>query len=180
MLLQIPNIMYWSTSQVANMIGAISAVATVGTLAYALYLERKNSKKINDLALIANELREQNRMTKIQLKQSAYPEFQFNFVKFLENEMKISLLSIGQKFITGTVADKSETFDIIPMTISDGDKVKLVLSCKYKVHKPVDGDRYVVTIDYKDIYGNQYRFIMTGNGEVITSWTTQDVIESNS
>ncbi len=77
-LLQIPSIMFWTTSQVANIIGAVSTAATVATLASAPYQERKNSKKINDLAQIADEPREQNRMTKIQLKQFHF----LNFTKF--------------------------------------------------------------------------------------------------
>jgi hypothetical protein len=52
----------WTQGQAANVISFFAASGTVGALAYAYILERKNRKKINDLANIVQQLVEANQI----------------------------------------------------------------------------------------------------------------------
>ena len=56
----------WTEGQSSNVINFFAATGTVGALVYAFILERKNSKKINDLANIVSQLTESNQILREQ------------------------------------------------------------------------------------------------------------------
>ena len=81
-LFHIPNPITWTTDQVANIINFFGAAGTVGALLYAFHLQRKNSKKINDLAEITGRLAEQNKLIaeqnefeRLSMKEEVRPDF---------------------------------------------------------------------------------------------------------
>lgn len=184
------NPMTWKTDQVNNIIGFFSAAATVGALWYAFHLERKNSKKINDLANIVTKLSEANSLQQdhnkilnrqanlqnIKLKNESRPIFEApRTIISLNAELKIILTNIGHRAIVTTINFPSEN----EIQFNCNQKVidrtsSLTIRGKSKSNKFVNECNYIMQINFTDVYGNYYFTTIRGKGVHITAYNTVD------
>ena len=177
-LFQIPNPIYWTTNQVANIISFFSAVGTVGALLYAFYLQRKNSKKINDLAEITiklaeqNELiAEQNRLQKLAMKEEVRPDFVRggSGSNGTSGEMTFYLMNHGNKAIVTNIEYKEDDVTLqkktMPLTIKKEKEIRFEATSRGEKH--INNCNWEVILYYHDIYSNSYTLVIMGTGKDI-------------
>lgn len=178
LLYEIPNPIYWTTNQVANIINFFSAVGTVGALLYAFYLQRKNSKKINDLAEITvklaqqNELiAEQNTLQKLAMKEEVRPEFVqgSSGANGYSGVMTFYVRNQGNKAIVTNIEFKEDdvTFQkkATPLIIKREKEIRFEATSKSKKH--INDCNWGVILHYNDIYSNPYMLAILGTGKEI-------------
>ncbi|MET0462296.1 MAG: hypothetical protein ABW007_04055 [Chitinophagaceae bacterium] len=163
--------------QLANLIEAISAIATVSTLVYAIRQGIKNSKKINDLAEITKQLSEQNGLTynqillqKYAMREAAAPQFTLISATFGGVAPTIILkIAIQNK---GKVATVTETYvdseALIPIEPSPNLILRTSDSYAFKFQQiqkaPTANIAWTAYIYHEDFYNNKYEFKITGKG----------------
>jgi hypothetical protein len=176
LLFIIPSPFEWSTNQVANIIGVVSAVATVAALWYAFYRDRKQDKKISDLAVIAvrlseqNELlSEQNQITRTQLRDEAKPYFIFEGTSSYTEGLEIDFFNKGKTARIGRIQiirDKM-TYSTGGEIIPKNDTFRIFI--KSATEKDINDCDYYLLVEYFDIYNNPYGMSFTFHGGIITS-----------
>jgi len=146
-------------------------MATVYAIWYAYARNRKQDKKINDLAAIAQELKDQNNITKLQLRDMAAPKFIVKEGSLSGDRLWVTLFNEGNKAKVGRRIVKS---DEVSFEYSSGGIVlkneELVFYGKAVGKKPLEDSNYYLVFEYFDIYGNSYGMGITGHGAVISSW----------
>lgn len=165
------NPMTWSTSQVANIISFFGSVGTIGALLYAYYLERKNSKKINDLAIIASELKEQNDLMKQQMKLDYKPYFIVSQLSGDGREKRIELVLTNkgkEARVTHIEYDEKQVVfekDKL-LAVRVGTERKLVFIGRTNGEKPYNESIYSIRLHMTDMLGNNYGCIIVGQGVI--------------
>jgi hypothetical protein len=174
-LFNIPGPWSWTTAQVANIISIISAAATVYAIWYAYARNRKQDNKINDLTIIAQELSEQNTITKLQLKDAAAPKFVIKGASIMDRFLTLTLHNEGNKATIGrSVVNFNEViFDSYSGSIVLRNE-ELVFYGKPGSQKPLKDSRNYLIFEYFDIYKNPYTMGITGHGDIVTSWTYKE------
>ena len=180
LLFFIPNPMKWTTDQVANIINALSAIGTVGALIYAFVLNRRNSRRINDLEQITVRLSEQNQLLSEQnslqrlvMKQQVRPELVHGGggSSGSTGEFSFELINEGHRAFVDKI-DYNET-DVLfsskwptPFIIrehgKDGSKIKF--GGRSKGEKHINDCNWSMTIHFSDIYSNSYIAEVKGTG----------------
>jgi hypothetical protein len=94
------NFTSWTAEQTGAFWTSLGAMATVGTLWYAIRQGIKNSKKINDLAEISRQLSEQNKLlveqhktTTTHLKDAALPLIEFKSIEITGDIMQMKFIN---------------------------------------------------------------------------------------
>jgi hypothetical protein len=175
-LYKIPAPLDWTTDQVANVISLLGATATVWALIYAIRQGVKNSKKINDLAEITNQLatqnklmQEQNIITKIQLKETALPVPKLESFTTEDRGFRMEIKNDGNRFNVTKFEDSFEDFKYMTSGSDVLSKKTYIIYATKKVEKKTEECKFNILIEYSDIYGNLYSFRIGGNGQTWTS-----------
>lgn len=179
-LLEWFNPMTWKTAQVSNIIAFFSAAGTIGALLYAYYLERKNSKKINDLGNIVTELRDQNEMFRLQFKDEAAPKLIIVKAAIIYGDyITVTLLNKGKKAKIGRIKYIGDDFNFSNSGNIVLPNEELNFFCTLKTKKKIEKSTYSILFEYFDIYGNSYALHFTGEGDEITTTKYYEVSPSN-
>ena len=171
LLFTIPSPWDWTTSQVSNIIVLIGTIATLWTLVYAIKQGIKNSKKINDLANVVLELKTQNEITKIQLKEAAFPLFKPVAGELKGDTVWLRLQNEGKRAKIIKIKDSHNDFKYSQSHYEILSNEDLILYCTPLNNKPAKECKYNIVIEYQDIYGNIYEFLINGGGDTYYSWT---------
>ncbi|RYZ56243.1 MAG: hypothetical protein EOP49_00830 [Sphingobacteriales bacterium] len=178
----------WMADQTNNVINFFAAAGTVGALGYALWKDRVNSKKINDLAEIAtaqNEqnklivaqnklLMEQNKLQRLAMRNDVWPDLvaspsysggtgQLEII--VQNERK------DTKAIIQSVQIVSDEIQWTPFT-NQGQTLKwhqrlsIIGQRPYGSHT-IEDMKYTIIIKFIDVLGNPYLMVIKGNGNSI-------------
>jgi hypothetical protein len=187
-MFEIPHPMYWTTSQVANIINIFSAIGTIGALIYAIYIGGKNSTKINDLAEITKQLAEQNKiisdqtmkvaqqneifaeqmkLQKLEMRQSVKPNFVGGGTTFgADNRIEVSLTNNGHDAVVTQVEFKDEYVDFspkqFPIAVKHDHRINFTGVSNGKSH--ISESAWGISVFYTDVYGYQYEFVILGVG----------------
>jgi hypothetical protein len=160
----IMSLLQISTSQVANWISLFSAIGTVGAFIFLIIQERRNSKKVDTLS-------EQLRLTKLQMKIQARPEFILDRVvpNNMQRTVHINVVNIGEKaIITEINYDDNEAFDWsgmqTPSTVLKDYRIQFVGTALGKL-KFASDTNFKISIFYQDVYYNKYVCLINGNSK---------------
>lgn len=176
-IIDISPLLDWTTAQWANIIAAISAAGTVGALAYAFYLERKNSRRIDNLAVISERLTEQNQLMlqqfhlqRQQLKLRVKPDLVLSspYIANADSSMFVSITNKGEEAVITnilysevdfTFQEKREEFPIRLLK-----NVDIHFTAQPNGGKPVNERKLQIDLHYTDVLGNPYVTVITGHG----------------
>jgi hypothetical protein len=180
LLFNIPTPMKWTTGQVANIIGLISAAATVAALWYAFYRNRKQDKKINDLAEITQKLAqqnglllEQNQLQKLSMKEEVRPDFVKGGASYGNSgELTFSIRNNGYRAIVNKI-DYNEDEVLFqkkstPLVVTTNKELQF--KCSIKGEKYIVNCNWGIFIHFTDIYKNPYLLTIYGTGLEIYSF----------
>ncbi|RYY24442.1 MAG: hypothetical protein EOO04_13115 [Chitinophagaceae bacterium] len=176
-LFDIPPMTKWTTDQVANIINIFSAIGTVGAFLYAFYLERRNSKKINDLAEITKELSNQNKLIidqneliRLQMENEAAPFFSNVNVEIDYHNGSIWLKMVNKghpvKWINAHLPSNDLKFqepEFLPKFIGKDEQVSLLGFRNKEI--PIGKCKYNLVLTFKNNYGNRFLYLIIGEGE---------------
>ena len=169
----------WDAQQTANVISFFGSAGTVVALWYAFYRDRKQDKKISDLAIIATELRAQNQILGVQLRDDAAPKFEAQNAEANEQLVMLYLKNVGKKATINKfkVVDNSNVNVSLNTEIVRKDEdLRIMLDFKAN---GAEVTPYKVGFHYSDIYNNRYAFILTGCGNRVLSQHEYEVKEDS-
>lgn len=179
------NFTSWTPEQTSAFWTALGAIATVGALWYALWQGWKNSKKINDLAQITQQLSdqnkliveqnelliEQNQLQKLVMKNEIRPNLTsagcstngsagILTIKISNNGHRaiISKIEFKEEYVTFT---KKET----PLAFQNGAIMEINGQSNGKSH--ISHSPWSIFIHFQDAYKNTYQYYIQGTGNNI-------------
>jgi hypothetical protein len=183
LLFVIPSPWNWSTAQVANIVAVVSAAATVYAIWYAYARNRKQDKKINDLAEIARRLETQNTIHQQQydlqrqkMKSDAKPEMQKPKTSVdISAKLGIYIENKGKRAIVDNFhfpQNNEVEFNCYAKVIDTDESI--VITGKSKTDKFLSDCNYSMFISFTDIYKNPYWIRLSGKGNEIEYFAVID------
>lgn len=165
-------------------------IATVCALWYAFYRDRKQDKKINDLANIVGQLNNANNLQKIQndIQQKQHDielrektiharpkmEIQNNSID-TASVLKISIANTGQRAIVGGVTFPENNEINFHFNVDVIDQFNsFTFYGKSKSSKDINDCDYAIYLTFSDIYKNPYWLRIHGEGSVMESFSVVD------
>ena len=184
LLFNLFNPISWTEGQTANIINSFAAAGTVGALAYAFFLERKNRNKIDTLSNIVKELseaniifREQTVLERKKMKPFSRPEIKLlnAFQNKEKNCVDLTIINEGQyaQKLTYKSQGNVKFFSDVPTTISKGPGLALI--GKLDAGVTFSEIFYLVEVRYEDYFGNVYNTVIIGRDNSHRLLQTDDI-----
>jgi hypothetical protein len=193
----------WTPEQTSAFWTALGAIATVCALWYALWQGWKNSKKINDLAQITQQLSdqnkliidqnklivqqnelliEQNQLQKLEMKNEVRPNLTSagSSTNGSEGSLRIKITNNGHRAIITNIEYKEEyvifTKKETPISFQGGAIMDINGQSNGKSH--ISHSSWAFFIHFHDAYKNTYQYYIQGTGNNIEKQGTSDEIIS--